>query len=104
MTWISLLFVQVAIGLLLFGSERGNRVFFENRLTRARRNLLKFCGMTGLCFSLSLQCFSVRDPVLDIIQWIMGLAIEIIVAAVLCALWEKEGTRLSRSASQYRRK
>ncbi|MBF0862632.1 hypothetical protein [Gluconobacter kanchanaburiensis] len=104
MTWISLLFAQVAIGFLLFGSERGKRIFFEGQLTRERQNFLKFCGTTSLCFSLLLQLFAVREPVLDIIQWIMGIAIEIIVAALLCALWEKEHNRFFRAASQHLRK
>lgn len=93
MNWImSLLFGQGAMLVLVTASVRGNRVLCRNSLTDFQRNILKSCAAAGLSASLFLQATSSDFIILNIIEWILLAAPEIMVATLLCS-WREQRSR-----------
>lgn len=90
MSWISLLCGQCAMLILVAGSVRGNRVFWHNRLMDGQRLILKSCATIGLLLSFALQVSSDDPPALTIIEWVLLLGPETMIAALACSLWERK--------------
>ncbi len=90
MSWISLLCGQCAMLFLVAGSIRGNRVFWQNRLMDEQRFILKSCAAAGLVLSFALQVSSDGPPALTIIEWVLLLGPETMIAALACSLWERK--------------
>lgn len=76
--------------ILVAGSIRGNRVFWHDRLMDGQRLILKCCAAAGLLFSFALQVLSDDPPVLTVIEWILLLGPETMIAALACSLWERK--------------
>jgi len=90
MSWISPLCGQCAMLILVAGSVRGNRVFWQNRLMDGQRLILKSCATIGLVLSFALQLSSDGPPVLAVIEWVLLLGPETMIAAFACSLWERK--------------
>ncbi|MFT8346237.1 hypothetical protein [Gluconobacter oxydans] len=89
MNWISVLCGQSAMLMFVAASHRGNRVFWHDRLTAARRRILKSCAAVVLLFSLALQTLSDGTVILNMIEWILLAGPEIMIATLACSLRER---------------
>ncbi len=89
MSWLSLLCGQGAMLLFVAGSHRGNRVFWRDRLTASQQRILKSCATALLCVSLVAQAMPDGGVVLNVIEWILLVGPEIMVATLACSLWEQ---------------
>ena len=88
MSWISVLCGQSAMLLFVVASHRGNRVFWHDRLTAARRRILKSCAAAVLLLSLALQTLSDGTVILNMIEWILLAGPEIMIATLACSFRE----------------
>lgn len=76
--------------ILVAGSIRGNRVFWHDKLMDGQRLVLKSCATAGLLLSLALQVSSDGPVILTVIEWVLLLGPETMIAAFACSLWERK--------------
>lgn len=89
MSWLSLLCGQGAMLLFVAGSHRGNRVLWQDRLSKQQQRILKSCATAVLFVSLVAQAMPNGVVILNVIEWILLAGPEIMVATLACSLWER---------------